>query len=85
MSIELKAYVQRGKNAGLELVPHRHEDGLYVASMTRYAKDYLRVSSVERLADLLNQGYRIRMSPANKSHQHAPTLISGRHIKVLRM
>lgn len=84
MKVEMKAYVLRGKNAGLELAPHRHADGLYVASMTRFSKDYLRVASVEALADLLDQGYRIRMSLVDKKRAHAPTLIAACSIVVRR-
>ena len=78
MSIQLKAYVKRGPNTGTELAPHLHKDGFYVASKTRFEKDYVRVTSIEELAKLIKEGLSIRMSAPGI----APGLISPASITV---
>jgi hypothetical protein len=60
--IRLHAFVSRGPNAGTLLFPHRHEDGSYVVSRTRFERDYVRVADPGRLLDWLERGYRLRMS-----------------------
>ena len=70
---DLYAVIARGKNKGLKLYPHRHEDGRYVVSPTRYEQDYVRVPSKEGLAEWLSKGYRrVSNSAAGVS---APSLI----------
>lgn len=41
--------VSRGKEEGIVLTPHKHEDGKYVASMSRFEKDYIYVDSLREL------------------------------------
>ena len=65
MSLQLIAHVSRGANHGQALTPHLHKDGMYVASMTRFKKDYVRVASVEELVILIAQGFRIREGVQN--------------------
>lgn len=79
MSIQLKAYVKRGANAGVELTPHLNKEGFYIASMTRFEKDYVRVSSTAELAKLVKEGLSIRMSAPGV----APSLISPASITAL--
>ncbi len=77
--MKLISQVSRGVNKGVELTPHRHKDGMYVASMTRFEKDYVRVASVEELSILMAQGFRVRMS----AQGIAPSLIAPKSIKTL--
>lgn len=67
--------VKRGDSIGTTLIPHLHKDGFYVASKTRFAKDYLRVRSLADLEALAAKGYKVRMS--NRSHptHKAPSLV----------
>jgi hypothetical protein len=58
----LHAFVSRGPKAGIMLFPHRHEDGAYVVSMTRFERDYKRVFNRDELLGWLEKGYRLRMS-----------------------
>ena len=68
--------VSRGDEKGVILTPHLHEDGKYVASMTRFEEDYVRVETFRELLILLRHGFSIRMSnPASAKHR-APSLIS---------
>lgn len=55
------AFVTRGKDKGEIVFPHRHEDGLYVVSKTRFERDYIRVQANDILEYLL-KGYGLRMS-----------------------
>jgi hypothetical protein len=71
----LHAFVSRGVNKGALLCPHKHEDGAYVVSMTRFERDYQRVWDPGELLDWIEKGYRLRMSnPA--AGVSAPSLIA---------
>jgi hypothetical protein len=71
----LHAFVSRGPNAGTLLYPHKHEDEAYVVSMTRFERDYIRVTDPDDLLGWLEKGYRLRMSnPA--AGVPAPSLIA---------
>ena len=70
--INISYVVSRGAEAGVILRPHLHEDGKYVASMTRFEKDYVRVESIRELAILAKHGFSIRMSCADSTHHQAP-------------
>ena len=61
-SLGIHAFVSRGPNAGKLLFPHKHEDGAYVVSMTRFEKDYSRIFNSCELLGWLQRGYRLRMS-----------------------
>lgn len=65
--------------AGLPLYPHRHEDGTYVASRTRFEVDYIRVEMLDQLEALVGLGYSARMS--NPEIPQAPSLISAKSIE----
>lgn len=41
----LHAFVSRGTKTGEFLFPHKHEDGTYVVSKTRFEDDYVRVGN----------------------------------------
>jgi len=61
-AIGLHAFVARGPKAGTLLYPHKHRDGSYVVSMTRFDKDYIYVTDPGDLLGWLEKGYRLRMS-----------------------
>ncbi|MGY4349725.1 hypothetical protein ACVWXM_006218 [Bradyrhizobium sp. GM7.3] len=71
---DLYAVIARGKNKGIKLYPHRHEDGMYVVSPTRFERDYIRIPSKEGLVEWLSKGYRLRMSNS-VAGVSAPSLI----------
>jgi hypothetical protein len=74
--IRLTSTVKRGKAQGTELRPHRHQDGSYVVSKTRFEKDYVRVWNEEELAEWVERGYSVRMSNPGVSSHRAASLIS---------
>ena len=71
----MKYVVSRGANRGLGLVPHQHRDGKYVASPTRFKKDYVRTSSLTELEELARRGMKVRMSPKTSLVRRAPSLV----------
>lgn len=58
----LHAFVARGLNTGTLLFPHKHRDGMYVVSPSRYEVDYTRVADADDLLAWVENGYCIRMS-----------------------
>jgi len=75
----LHAFVSRGARSGELLFPHKHEDGSYVVSKTRFEADYIRVTSETDILPWLEKGYGLRMSnPANGIT--APSLITPESI-----
>lgn len=62
MAMKLHAFVARGPQKGTLLYPHRHRDGAFVVSMTRFERDYVREADQARLIEWLEKGYRLRMS-----------------------
>lgn len=74
--------VLRGDEAGVVLTPHMHEDGKYVASMTRFERDYIRVESIRELGILAKHGFSIRMSSASSGKHRAPSLISPGSLQI---
>lgn len=75
----LHAFVARGPKTGVLLYPHKHRDGSYVVSMTRFEIDYIKVAESAELLDWLEKGYRLRMS--NKDAGVAsPSLVEPRKI-----
>lgn len=58
----LHAFVARGPKKGVLLFPHKHRDGAYVVSMTRFEKDYIYIHEQTELLGWLERGYRLRMS-----------------------
>lgn len=74
--------VSRGNEPGAVLTPHLHEDGKYVASMTRFEQDYVRVESVRELAILAQHGFSVRMSSSCSANHRAPSLISPGSLQI---
>ena len=74
--MEAKNIVTRGSEPGVVLSPHRHEDGKYVASLTRFEADYIRVETIRELKILAENGFSIRMSNADSQNHRSPSLIS---------
>jgi hypothetical protein len=72
--VALHAFVSRGPNKGQLLYPHKHDDGAYVVSMTRFERDYERVTDPAELLAWLQKGYRLRMSNSGAGIV-APSLI----------
>jgi hypothetical protein len=75
---ELRATITRGEHKDKPLFPHKHEDGKYVASTSRFEDDYVRVDTLEELEVLIKAGYGARMSNANTGN--APSFIVNRKI-----
>lgn len=77
MNPTLKAVVKRGKEFGVVLLPHQYADGSYVASQSRYERDYIRVTTIDELIELWKQGYKVRMSAPNSEYHRSPSLIAA--------
>lgn len=78
-TLKLQAKVSRGDYKGTSLFPHKHkEDNKYVASLSRFEEDYVRVDTIEELATLVESGYGARMS--NNAIPNAPSLIVSSNI-----
>lgn len=69
---KITAVISRGENAGMVMKPFMDESGMYVASMDRYAINYVHVSSIHELLILIRNGFSIRMENPNVS---GPSLI----------
>ena len=67
--------VRQGVAVGTVLRPHKHADGCYVVSETRFAKDYIRVPSEAKLPAWIAKGFGIRMSNPNAPTHRPPSLI----------
>jgi len=76
--LRLHAFVDRGKNRGTLLFPHKHGDGKFVVSPTRFERDYKRVSEAEILG-WLEKGLALRMSNPEQGI-HAPSLVTPKSI-----
>lgn len=70
----LHAFVSRGARSGELLLPHKHEDGTYVVSKTRFEDDYVRIRKEGEILAWLEKGYGLRMSNPDKGVK-APSLI----------
>ena len=77
MAQTFAATVKRGHAVGTRLAPHKHKDGTYVASRTRFERDYLRVDSLDALVEHWRAGYGIRMSTGPGG---VPSLVSAASI-----
>lgn len=76
----LEAFVNKRSqhHAGKPLYPHKHKDGMYVASHSRFEVDYIRVETLEQLQALVAAGYGARMS--NPALKVAPSLVVSKNI-----
>ena len=81
-AIAMSYTVSRGDEVGAVLIPHLHEDGKYVASMTRFERDYVRVESIRELGILARHGFSVRMSSPNSANHRAPSLISPGSLQI---
>lgn len=59
---KLVAYKSRGEHKGKPIYPHKHKDGTYVASPSRFEVDYVHVDTEEELEALVRSGLGARMS-----------------------
>jgi hypothetical protein len=75
--------VIRGKEMGVVLTPHRGADEKYVASPTRFKRDYVKVDKVEDLIPLMRKGYGVRMSNQDSDNHRAPSLIRPQGINIV--
>jgi hypothetical protein len=75
---KLHAFVARGSRKGELLFPHKHEDGAFVVSKTRFEKEYERVSEDEIL-NWLEKGFGLRMSNPQKGI-NSPSLVTPESI-----
>jgi hypothetical protein len=81
--VTINYIVSRGNEAGTVLEPHKHKCGRYVASMSRFKKDYVRVESLRELAILSQHGFSVRMSSPDSENHRAPSLISPDSLKIV--
>lgn len=65
-----------GKNAKKEYTPHLYNGGYYVVSETRFAKDYVKVKSLNEVYECYKKGFKVRMSYRGDK----PSLISPESI-----
>ncbi len=77
--MKIHARVARGDLKGEIVTPHRHADGTYVISPTRFERDYIRVSTLEEVAAHVRQGLKCRMS---SSQAKAPRLFAPASITI---
>lgn len=76
---KLKAYKSRGEYKGEPIYPHKHKDGTYVASPSRFEVDYVYVDTEEELEALVRSGLGARMS--SPDIKQAASLITGDNIE----
>jgi hypothetical protein len=67
------AIISSGKDKGKRLLPHLHKGGYYVASTSRFEKDYIKVETLEELRALVLAGYGARLKAHNS--QNAASII----------
>lgn len=76
----ISASITRGFHKGKPLYPHKHKDGKYVATTSRYEEDYIRVDNLEELRMLIQVGCGARMS--NPETGNAPSFITNTKIRL---
>ncbi|MCB9845502.1 MAG: hypothetical protein H6811_05920 [Phycisphaeraceae bacterium] len=81
--LTLRSTVARGKDKGIHLWPHRHDDGQYVASPTKFESDYIRVPTIDGLIVHYRQGLKIRMSNPNERPRSGPSLIDPQNLEIV--
>jgi hypothetical protein len=55
--IEITHTPTRGKFKGVRLPLHRYPDGKHVVSLSKHARDYIRVETQEEALAYINKGY----------------------------
>lgn len=76
---KLIAYKSRGECKGEPIYPHKHKDGTYVASPSRFEVDYVHVETQEELEALVRSGLGARMS--SPDIKQAASLITADNIE----
>lgn len=76
---KLKAYKSRGEYKGEPVYPHKHKDGTYVASPSRFEVDYVYVDTEEEIEALVRSGLGARMS--SPDIKQAASLITANNIE----
>lgn len=76
---KLIAFKSRGEYKGQPIYPHKHSDGTYVASPSRFEVDYIHVNTEEELEALVRSGLGARMS--SPDIKQAASLISADNIE----
>lgn len=79
----IRAQISRGDHKGKPLFPHKHADGKYVATTSRFEEDYVRVDSVDELKALIESGFGARMS--NPDTGNTPSFIVNKKIQVVEV
>lgn len=77
--MKIHARVSRGDLKGEIVRLHRHANGTYVVSPTRFERYYIRVSTLEEVAAHIRKGLKCRMS---SSRAMAPRLFSPASITI---
>ncbi len=70
--------ISSGPDTGKHLLPHLHRDGFYVASTSRFEKDYVKVKTLEELEALIRAGYGARLKAPDSLN--APSIIVSANI-----
>ena len=73
------AVISSGNDKGKRLLPHLHQDGFYVASISRFEKDYIKVKTLEELEALIRSGYGARLKAPDS--KNAPSIIIPENIR----
>ncbi|MGM0834042.1 MAG: hypothetical protein ACQEUK_14620 [Pseudomonadota bacterium] len=76
---KLIAYKSRGDHKGKSIYPHKHKDGTFVASPSRFEVDYIHVETEEELEALVRSGLGARMS--SPEIKQAASLITSEKIE----
>lgn len=75
----LVSFKSRGEHKGIPMYPHKHKDGTYVASTSRFKEDYVYVNSEKELEALVRTGMGARMS--NRDLENPASFIASKKIK----
>ncbi|CAK1752108.1 hypothetical protein VCRA2114E365_40163 [Vibrio crassostreae] len=81
-NLDISYVTKSGKNADAIQKPHKHENGKYVVSKTKFEKDYLYVESYEEIEQYLNKGYKLRVSCTMP--KTAPSLVSPKSLTITK-
>jgi hypothetical protein len=68
-----------GPDKGKRLYPHLHQGGYYVASTSKFEKDYIKVKTLDELEALVRSGYGARLKATDSNN--APSIVKSTSIK----
>ena len=71
--------ISSGPDKGKRLLPHLHQGGYYVASTSRFEKDYVKVETLDEIEALVRSGYGARLKAPDSNN--APSIITSTSIK----